>query len=148
MKVGRPTKYSEELAEAACTLYAEATGDLREAFKARDDLPDLTTVYRWEQAHPDFRDRLTRARQMRAHMLAESILDIADETAFDTITKTGRDGSEYEVANHEWINRSRLRVESRRWMAQKLNPSTYGDRIQQDGTLEVVHRIHLGPKPE
>lgn len=148
MPSGRPSDYTEELAEAAAQLYASATGDLREVFAARDDMPDLTTLYRWEDKHPGFRDRLTRARQMRAHLMALEALEIADANERDTITRTGRDGAEYEVADHEWINRSRLRVETRLRLAKALNQRVYGDKSEQSGSLEVVHRIHVGPKPE
>lgn len=140
--------YTEELGERICEAFESSPLSLRQTFEARDDLPTLTTVYRWEQQIPAFGERLARARRIRAHVLAESVLEIADHTERDTLVKTDRNGDEYEVANHEWINRSRLRVESRRWFAQKLNPSTYGERIEQGGSVEVVHRIHVGPKPE
>lgn len=146
--MARPSSYTTERGIEAANFYAEAPGDLREAFAARDDLPDLTTLYRWELDIPEFRDLLARARRTRAHHLAESLLGIADENMHDTIVKRGRDGEEIEVANHEWINRSRLRVETRKWLAQRLNPDAYGERTQQGGTVEVVHRIHMGKKPE
>lgn len=146
--LGRPSTYSTELAERVCDVFESEVGQLRAAFAAREDLPTISTVYRWEEAYPEFRERLTRARKIRAHLMADEAIDIADHTADDTITRTGRDGSEYEVADHEWINRSRLRVETRLRIAKAMNQSVYGDKTQQSGTVEVVYRIHRGPKPE
>jgi hypothetical protein len=45
-------------------------------------------------------------------------------------------------------NSRRVRVDARKWSASKLMPKKYGDRIEQTGSVEVVHHIHIGPKPE
>lgn len=146
--LGRPSTYSDELGERVCDVFESEVGQLRAAFAAREDLPTISTVYRWEEAYPQFRERLARARKIRAHLMADEAIDIADHNANDTITKTARDGSEYEVADHEWINRSRLRVETRLRLAKALNQGVYGDKMQQSGELEIRYRIHRGPKPE
>lgn len=145
--MGRPSTYNEEMAERVLEAFATSRGSLHSAFDSRDDLPDLSTVYRWEEARPEFRERLNRAREKRAHVLAETCIEIADATEHDTLVKTGRDGTEYEVPNHEWINRSRLRFEARRWMAKTLNQRVYGEKSESSGTVEVIHRIHVGPRP-
>ena len=128
MPAGRPSDYTPELAEQCAQVYEAASISLIAAFNARDDLPCFNTVLRWEEQHEDFRERLNRARKKRSRALAESALDIADFTADDTVIRTGRDGQEYEQPNHEWINRSRLRFEARRWAARTLDPQTYGER--------------------
>lgn len=135
------------MVERVCEAYAAATGTLREVFSSRDDLPDLSTIYQWEQDIPGFSERLNRARQIRAHHMAQEAIEIADGTAYDTITATARDGTEYTKPDHEWINRSRLRVETRLRLAKALNQRTYGDKSEQSGSLEIVYRIHVGSKP-
>ena len=130
MPGGRPSDYSPEVAERVCEVFERSHESLRSAFAGRDDLPDLATVYRWEAAHPEFRERLTCARASRAHIMAETALEVADEVSGDTITRTNRDGEAYEVANHEWINRSRLRVETRLRLARAMNPRVYADKVQ------------------
>jgi hypothetical protein len=80
--------------------------------------------------------------------LIEAAMEVADHGEGDTITAIARDGSEYQKPDHEWINRSRLRVETKLRVAKAFNPGLYGDKTQQTGSVEVIHRIHLGPKPE
>lgn len=107
-----------------------------------------------------------RAKEKQAEVLAEEILEIADDKQFDTIIKKRKNGSEYEAENHEWINRCRLRVDTRKWLLAKLAPRRYGDRIAQeisnpDGSLtgkltdeqvaaklEAIHQAALKRKKE
>lgn len=104
-----------------------------------DDLPGISTVYRWEQAHPEFRERLSRAREIRAHVLAEAAVEVADDLERDSIQKLGEDGEVIdERPNTEWIARSRLRYEARKWHSGNLNPSAYGDK----------RAINLGGQPD
>lgn len=111
-----------------CEVYETAHKSIRAAFAEHDDLPDYSQIFRWEKIHPEFRDRLSRAREVRAHILAESALDVADDDSHDTLTKSGRDGETYESANSEWIARSRLRFEARKWHSGNLNPSAFGEK--------------------
>jgi hypothetical protein len=48
--------------------------------------------------------------------------------------RQNKDGSTTEVENHEAINRSRLRVDTRKWLIARMAPKKYGDRV----TNEVV----------
>ena len=53
----------------------------------------------------------------------EDIIDIADDSSQDRIVN--EDGKE--VMNSEFVQRSRLRVDARKWALSKLNPKKYGD---------------------
>jgi len=84
--------------------------------------------------------------------MAEEILEIADETSNDTII-VKRGDSEHEVANNEWITRSRLRVDTRRWLMSKFAPKKYGDtqtlKGDPDNPLHLgVQLLHSVPRPE
>lgn len=100
-------------------------------------MPPERTIYGWLAAHEDFQQNYARARERQADKLAAEIIEIADDASGDTVTRTNDDGSEYEVANHEWIARSRLRVDARKWAASKLAPKKYGDKIEATHTGEV-----------
>lgn len=92
-------------------------------------MPNKSTVFRWLAADEAFRDQYARAREAQADALFDDILDIADDGTNDYMTKTNADGSEYEALNAEHIQRSRLRVDARKWMAGKLLPKKYGEKI-------------------
>ena len=66
--------------------------------------------------------------------MAEEILEISDFTGYDTIVneKTGQ-----EMLNSEWVARSRLRVDSRKWIACKLLPKVYGDKQEVKSDMNV-----------
>jgi hypothetical protein len=70
-------------------------------------------------------DKLARARQFGIEALLDETIDIADETAFDTI----KDGEGNERPNTEWISRSKLRIETRVKLAQMMKPKTYGPKV-------------------
>ena len=129
MPVGRPSDYTQELADQICSQLAE--GKSMRTVCLPDDMPDKSTVFRWLRTHDEFRDQYERAKDESADALIEETLDIADDGTNDYITRENSDGSEYEVVNSEHIQRSRLRVDTRKWIASKLKPKKYGDKIQQ-----------------
>lgn len=90
----------------------------------RDDTPCGKTFYEWVDADEEKVKRYARAREARAELIFEEILDIADQTQFDTIKK--EDG--FEQPNHEWIARSRLKIDARKWMLGKMDSKKYGDK--------------------
>jgi hypothetical protein len=123
MSIGRPSDYSAEAAADICARLA--AGEPLVRICREDDKPHLSTVYRWLAAHEDFREIYARAREDQADTLADEIVEIADDGRNDTYT----DGEGVERVNQDVINRSRLRVDARKWVAAKLKPRKYGDKV-------------------
>ncbi len=128
-KKGRPSLYTEALAAKMCRRLAEGKS-LRSI--CRDDaMPAISTVMGWlfDGNHDDFSEQYARAREAQAEVRADEIVDIADDDTNDfTADKDGK-----LVADHEHIQRSRLRVDARKWIAAKLLPKRYGDKLQHTG---------------
>jgi hypothetical protein len=95
-------------------------------------MPDARSVFRWLAANEDFRQQYARAREAQADFMAEEILQIADDGRNDTYQTD--DG---EFVNHDVIARSRLRVDARKWLAAKMAPKKYGDKIGIGGAPEL-----------
>lgn len=93
------------------------------------NLPDYTTVRDWIRNNNEFSHKYTCAKEDQADFLAEEIIEIADDTSQDTIDVELGDGIVVQKENREYINRSRLRIDARKWVASKLKPKTYGDKI-------------------
>lgn len=125
--IGRPSIYSDELAERICDLVATNSSGLKKLCSENDWMPRHVTINQWRWKKPGFSTQYAQAKVAQADLLAEECIEIADETSRDSILKSNREGEEYEVANSEWINRSRLRVDTRKWLASKLIPKVYGD---------------------
>ncbi len=104
-------------------------------------MPKHVTINEWRWKIPGFSTLYAQAKVAQADLLAEECVDIADDMSRDSLTKSNREGEEYEVANTEWINRSRLRVDTRKWLASKLIPKIYGDakRVEElEGQNDVL----------
>jgi len=94
------------------------------------------TFNEWLKEDKEISDQYARACEKRADAIFEEILDIADETSRDTIiTDKG------EFPNGEWMQRSRLRVDARKWMLGKMNPKKYGDKVQNEHSGEITTNI-------
>lgn len=86
-------------------------------------MPTASAVTQWCAKDEDFSTRYARARGEGLEVLADEIIEIADDSSADTIET--EDGPKQ---NTEFINRSRLRVDTRKWLLSKLRPDKYGDR--------------------
>jgi hypothetical protein len=71
--------------------------------------------------------------------LADELLEIADDGTNDWMRRTGKDGEDLGWAiNGEHIARSRLRVDTRKWLLSKCLPKIFGDRITAEHTGPVL----------
>lgn len=137
MPAGRPTIYTDELGERICSLIAEGIS-VREICAA-DDMPCQKSIYRWlvSPDHEQFRQKYTEARQAQAERLAEEILEIADNGTNDYVERLVKDGAVV-LADHDHIQRSKLRVDTRKWLLSKLQPKKYGEKVELSGSVEIV----------
>ena len=128
-KIGRPSLYTEALAAKLCLRLAE--GETLRSVCHDEKMPGKTTVLRWlgDEKNTDFRGQYAHAREMQADALFDEALEIADDVSGDW--STDKDGKK--VLDHENIQRSRLRVDTRKWAAGKMAPKRYGDKIQHTG---------------
>ncbi|WP_372934091.1 terminase small subunit-like protein [Mariniphaga sediminis] len=99
-------------------------------------MPNRDTIYTWMAEDETKSDQYARCASIRADIIFDELLDIADSTDDDIITLD--DGKQ--SINHHVINRDRLRVDSRKWVLSKMNPKKYGDRIEIDNK-NVDHTI-------
>lgn len=129
--MARPTDYTEAQADLICEQIASTTRSMKSVCQLLD-IP-VGTVLAWLAREATFQEKYARAKEMQADLLAEEILDIADDGSNDLMTVV-KGNEAYEVENKEVVNRSRLRVDSRKWIASKLKPKKYGDKVTQEIT--------------
>lgn len=125
---GRPSDYREELAELICDRIAD--GESLKAICADESMPGRSTVFRWLATHETFRDMYAHAREEQAETLADEIVGISDER--ETRVVMDGEGDAVVVFDSTAVARNRLRVDARKWVAAKLKPRKYGDKIQQE----------------
>jgi len=118
--LGRPSDYTPELADEICTRLANGESLRAICASDRDDwMPSIGTILRWVSEKPEFREQYARAREVQAETHADEIVTIADGVSC-------ADPSAIDVA------RDRLRIDARKWVASKLLPKKYGDKLQQE----------------
>lgn len=148
-KVGRPSDYSSDITTKICVRLGLGES-LREI--CRDEtMPSKTTVMRWLAEHAEFRDQYAGAREAQADYYAEEIIEISDDATNDFMKRKNGDEVE-EVENKEVLARSRLRVDTRKWLMARMSPKKYGDKITQEVTgadgSPLVPIINLTGRPE
>jgi hypothetical protein len=104
----------------------------------KDGTPDRKTFHNWRQRTPELQGQYDRACLDREEVYFEQIIEIADDTSHDTIaTEHG------EQPNSEWITRSRLRVDARKWALARMNRKKYGDSITHSGDADAPVQLIL-----
>ena len=148
MPAGRPTVFTDEIAARICEEIADGRS-LRSIVANDDGMPARSTVFKWLSENKQFSDLYARAKDAQADVLFEEILDIADEAT--TTVKSLGDGDEVVVFDNVAVQRNRLRVDARKWMAGKLRPKKYGDKLEIAGDpdapvkIETIKRVIVDP---
>ena len=120
-KGGRPTLYSLEIALEICDRIADG-----------ESLVKICSVYEWLLRYKEFADIYARAREDQADTLADEIHAISDELPQQIVDDKGK--TRYDSAYVQW---QKNRVDARKWVAAKLKPKKYSDRIAHVGDNEA-----------
>ncbi len=123
--MGRTTDYTPELAKEICYAVSCSSHGIKKLCKLNKHWPSHDTIYRWLAMKKEFSDLYARAKRLQIEVIIDEILEIADDTSNDSVIN-GEDGKL--TIDHEHINRSRLKIDTRKWLAAKLCPRLYGDK--------------------
>lgn len=135
-KRGRPTKYTKELADKICAALCD--GETLRAVCEPDDMPKESTVRQWARDDVQgFHAQYVRARELGYLKMADDITDIADDGRNDWMKIKTRGGDEIDVVNREAVERSKLRVDARKWLLSKALPKIYGDKLDVNAKHEA-----------
>lgn len=118
-KLGAPSKYTHETAKEICRMIEN--GMTLVAICQLPDMPDISTVYDWQDAHSDFAESYARARQRQADTFASMVMTEA-------------------FSSHD-AQIGRLRIDALKWTASKLAPKKYGDKIELESNTNQNFKI-------
>lgn len=107
--MGRPSSYSEKIADLICLRLAQ--GDSLRKICRDADMPGESTVYAWLFNDKVFQEKYARAREAQAEPHLEDMLAIADDPDLKADDK-------------------RVRIDARKWAMSKLAAKKYGDKQQ------------------
>lgn len=128
---GRPSTFTQEIADRICEALIEGRS-LRSICEA-EDMPAASSVFKWLGEHRAFSEQYAHAREAQADALFDEMLQIADDGRNDKFL----DDEGMPRTDHDVIARSKLRVETRKWMAAKLRPRVYGDKLAIGGADDL-----------
>jgi len=107
---GRPSSYTKEQGDLLCEIVATTSKGLSKICDCIN-FPHESTVRRWRLEHEEFSAQYARAKILQADILAEECLEIADNSISENVMV------------------DRLRIDTRKWLASKLLPKQYGDKL-------------------
>lgn len=129
LDMARPTTYSEELATTICVRIAE--GESLRKICADEAMPSKSTASQWLIRHKEFAEQMAIARDLQADHYADEIIEISDTPEVGAVEtdKLDKDGKPYtEVRRGDMVEHRRMRIDARKWYAEKVAPKKYGNR--------------------
>lgn len=109
--MGRPSDFTPEIANKICERLIE--GESLRKICRDEGMPNASTVCRWLGQQEEFRKQYAHARDAQADTLADEILTIVDEC--------------------DDAQAARLRMDARKWLAAKMAPKRYGEKVALTG---------------
>lgn len=133
-------EYTPELAESICQQLAEGKS-LREVCKG-DDMPSEAAVRKWAlKDYQGFGAQYTRAREVGYYSMMDEIIEISDDGSNDWMMRNGEGEAGWSI-NGEHVQRSRLRIDTRKWLLSKVLPKVCGDKLDLSNSDKT-----LAPQP-
>jgi hypothetical protein len=126
--LGRPRALTPDLMAEICARIAD--GETVRQIAASEHMVAASTIYSTLAADKDFADQYARAREAQLLRWEDELLEIADDATNDWMVREGKDGDEVVVPNHDHIQRSKVRLDTRKWLMSKRAPKKYGERIE------------------
>jgi hypothetical protein len=117
--MARPTIYTDEIALEICMAIASSNRGIKPLCEKNPHWPSHSTIRKWIFENKEFSDKYELAKQEQADFISDEILEIADHTEEDHTAFIGSNV----------VQRDRLRIDARKWIASKLKPKKYGDRL-------------------
>lgn len=110
---------------------------------SRDRLPSVSTFLGWVKEDTDLQKQYARACEVRAEQIFDEILEISNESNADL--EIGEKGNL--IINGEAVQRSRLKIDARKWALSKMNPKKYGDKVDVTTDGEKINSVTIFELP-
>jgi hypothetical protein len=120
--MGRPTKFTPDKQKELLQLIATTPVGTNTLCSRIGIRPDAF----WSLFHKnaDFRDKYAKAKELQADAMFDQIVQIADDGENDTyFDDKGNVKKDWDI-----VQRSQLRIDTRKWILARMNPKKYGDK--------------------
>jgi len=134
-KGGRESILTQEYADYICDIIATHTESTRKLCDMYDDMPVVEMIHKWRWRKDWFASQYAKAKVQQAELLAESLDDVATERSFYIDEKGNK------KVDPGYTNAQRLVTDTRKWIASKLLPKTYGRQVEYDQALNENEQL-------
>jgi hypothetical protein len=107
-KIGRPSSFTQEVADEICDRISK--GETLRTIILDEHMPERRTIYAWLEANEEFQRQYAHARLQQADNYFEQVIDEA-------------------FTSHD-AQIGRLRMDALKWVASKMQPKKYGDKLE------------------
>jgi hypothetical protein len=146
--MARPTKFNRKVFDFICGQMAEGVS-LREICRA-EGMPPPSTVRTW--AVLDIAEgvaaQYARAREAQAEAWVDETIEIADDATNDWVDRRRRDGTIETVLDREHVERSKIRIQQRNWVASKFAPRKFGGLAEKPEQVDDQNVTIKGGLPD
>jgi len=134
--IGRPSLYTEELANEICVRLG--LGESLRKICLDERIPSMATVMTWLSRKPEFLEQYTRAREIQAETQFDELIDIVDQPP-ELSHITNNKGELVEVKfDSSYVAWMKLRVDTRKWTAARMAPKKYGEQKTAEETNDLT----------
>lgn len=131
-KIGRPTRFTPELAERVCNFIAQ--GDIIAEVEKREGMPGKSSIFRWlateGESYQAFRESYARACKLRTAPRVERLREIGEMAAAGKVDAAG----------------ARVLADIEKWCLAREEPKKYGDAYTVKGDKENPLQVQQSPR--
>ena len=127
LPMGRPTKYTEDLAKLICSRVATNPVGLETLVTLYDDMPEHSTIKAWRHKYPNFSAWYLEAKSLQAQLLVEEIDEMIPNELLYLLDKEGQKRIDPPSASLVIA-----KINNRKWQAARLAPKVYGNNLNDD----------------
>jgi hypothetical protein len=131
-KVGAPSSYTPELARKICAAVAVCT-DPMEKICIDNGFPTVKCINGWRLDYAEFGLMYAQAKATQAELMAEETIEIAKNSRKNSTYIDDKGVSRIDPGA---IAADRLVIDTQKWVACKLAPRIYGDKVNHEHTIK------------
>ena len=108
-----------------------------------DNLPSFVVFIGWISQSNDCAKQYARAMEIRADLMFEQMLEIADTQEIGIIEESGvtKDGAFTREKKYDAVEHRRLKVDTRKWILARMNPKKYGERVMTEDVTQQPKQL-------
>lgn len=128
-RTGRPTIYTEKLADEICDAIASSSLGLAHLCDQNPHWPARQHIFIWLRKYPDFYDKYAKAKENQVEVSVDYMNELMNEP-HKYVDENGQ--------NRVDVGMIRTKMDAIKWQAGKLKRKKYGDDIKEVESINIL----------